>query len=503
MAKTSSGCKNLKLKLMKSKVTIIIAALALMGCNKNTEVSQEPVHSQEGVFATAMDFTGFTKTVIDGDGQFSWKEGDVIGVVPADNQTVQSNYTIAEISANPKSARFDGGAWALKEGKDYIAYYPYQSVVLTSDGQATLSFTGQTQAGKNDTGHIGAYDYMYAEKVSPSEGNAIFTFKHKISLVRIVLTVPETATYTKLTFSCTDAVFAESATMAIADGSLALGTKRKSISLGLDNLSLSKGEELVAWLSVCPNDFGKEETFTAILAGSDNKTYHFNFDKTLSGFSAGSAYAFAGDLIVFEDDFEWINPFALTSNAGDSVGTNNPSATSPNVYTSVTGFVTEFNNRGYDYFWSKQDDTEWHASNDNNANVLYINQNYLKFGKTSYNAGLILPALDKLDKKSDVVIEFDFCFQITGGLVLDTFNLQVESSNGTFDATGSNVSEDLRSAQPGTESRLEWQHAKVVLKDANASTVLRIRPEFTDPYKSETTTKCNRFFLDNIRITRR
>lgn len=207
--------------------------------------------------------------------------------------------------------------------------------------------------------------------------------------------------------------------------------------------------------------------------------------------------------VVFEDDFEWIDPYAVGSKAGDSVGTNNPSATSPNVYSSVTEFVTEFNKRGYDYFWGKQDDVNWHASNDNNAKVLYINQNYLKFGKTSYNAGIILPSLGDLSEKSDVVIEFDFCFQITGGFVLDTFNLQVESSNGAFEATGSKVSENIRTAQPGTESKLEWQHAKIVLKDADASTVLKIRPEFSDPYKSETTTKCNRWFLDNIKITRK
>lgn len=207
--------------------------------------------------------------------------------------------------------------------------------------------------------------------------------------------------------------------------------------------------------------------------------------------------------VVFEDDFEWIEPYAVASKAGDSVGTNNPSATSPNVYGSVTEFVTEFNNRGYDYIWATQNDTDWHASTDNNPKVLYINQNYLKFGKTSYNAGVTLPSLGELSGKSEVVIEFDFCFQITTKLILDEFNLVVESSNGAFAATGAKVSEIITTAQPATESKLEWQHAKVVLKDADASTVLKIRPEFADPYKSVTTTKCNRWFLDNIKITRK
>lgn len=487
---------------MKSKVTIIIAALALMGCNKNAEVSQEPVHSQEGVFATAMDFTGFTKTVIDGDGQFSWKEGDVIGVVPADNQTVQSNYTIAEISANPKSARFDGGAWALKEGKDYIAYYPYQSVVLTSDGQATLSFTGQTQAGKNDTGHIGAYDYMYAEKVSPSEGNAIFTFKHKISLVKITLPVPETATYTKLTFSCTDAVFAESATMAIADGNLTLGKKSKSISLGLDNLSLDKGEELVAWLSVCPNDFGAEKSFTATLADSNSQTLRYEFDKKLSGFVAGKAYGFGGtyDSVIFDDNFGWLSSIIENASKTCADFVNG-------VYLDLAARITDGNSNSLNIYTELGKDNvapklaeHNYADANSSKQVIYAQGSsanpYLKFCKGDTQTALIVSPFTR--SYSEVELSLDWAIHMTNS-ALDAVHLQFKiEGEGTIVGGSGNKSEAFT---PGMTAVADpfWTNVKIRIQNVTKDTKIYIssKEAFDASYAASGQ---HRFYIDNLRI---
>lgn len=73
-------------------------------------------------------------------------------VCPMDNQTVQTQYSVKEIGTDPRQATFDGGAWCLKENREYAAYYPYwaeTSVVSVS----SLAFTFE---GQNQTGNVGA-----------------------------------------------------------------------------------------------------------------------------------------------------------------------------------------------------------------------------------------------------------------------------------------------------------------------------------------------------------
>lgn len=491
---------------MKNKVTIIIAALALICCNKNAEVPQDQVSSQDGVFATAQDFTGTTKTAVDESGKFSWVENDVIGVVPADNQTVQSNYTIKNISeSDPRHASFDGGAWALKEGKEYIAYYPYQSVVLTSNGNAELAFSGQTQDGNNNRDHIGSYDYMWAEKVAPSEGSATFRFTHKISLVRITLPVPETATYTKLTFSCTDAVFAESATMTIADGSLALGTKRKSISLGLDNLSLSKGEELVVWLSVCPNDFDAEKSFTATLADSNSQTLRYEFDKKLSGFVAGKAYGFGGtyDSVIFDDNFGWISPVIEDAGA-------NPCADFVNgEYATLSDRITYSNSNSrniYTTLWkdnvaSKLAEHKYADAN-SNAQTIYAQGTsanpYLKFCKGNTQTALIVSPFTR--SYSEVELSLDWAIHMTNS-ALDGVHLQFMIMGGGSIVDGSGNKSAAIASGMTTVADPFWTNVKIRIQNVTKNTKIYISSkEAFDATTIYEASGQHRFYIDNLHI---
>ena len=40
---------------------------------------------------------------------------------------------------------FDGGVWALKEGKEYAAYYPFNEQIARSGDNLEFSFLGQPQ----------------------------------------------------------------------------------------------------------------------------------------------------------------------------------------------------------------------------------------------------------------------------------------------------------------------------------------------------------------------
>ena len=129
------------------------------------------------------------------------------------------------------------------------------------------------------------------------------------------------------------------------------------------------------------------------------------------------------EIIYFADDFEWFADLALTEGAGDAVGTDDPGATAPNVWKMGTSgdFFSRFNERGYQYLYSKVGMTEFESgpAQEPNSKVgkdgsLYIQSNYLKFGQTSYNGALRLPALSAIQGQVNIVIDFDWCWQVTG-----------------------------------------------------------------------------------------
>lgn len=209
---------------------------------------------------------------------------------------------------------------------------------------------------------------------------------------------------------------------------------------------------------------------------------------------------------VYEDDFEWLAPFSESLGASDSVADDNPSGSAPNVFTCAQAaeLVAAFTEKGYGYFFSKKGDTEFTYDLTNNPNVLYIQKNYLKFGKSDYSAGIILPALSALKSASDITVEFDWCWQVTGSYNADIMTLQLDVKNGGTFENNDVVSEELSSTQ-STESKsshLAWQHATVKVKGATAKTVLQIRPTNPDPYVSNPDRGQNRWYLDNIKITK-
>ena len=216
--------------------------------------------------------------------------------------------------------------------------------------------------------------------------------------------------------------------------------------------------------------------------------------------------------VVFEEDFEWIAPMAEADAAGDAVATDDPGATAPNVWkmTSSADFFAKFNELGYKYLYSKVGDTafaEGPAQEPNTAvgkeGSLYIQKNYLKFGQTSYSGALVLPALSKIKGTASVAVEFDWCWQVTGGFKPDIMTLSVDASVGKFAESGGATSANLESTQStvDAESHLAWQHVSIVLEGATAETVLTIRPTNADPDVQNAARHQNRWYLDNIKVT--
>lgn len=210
---------------------------------------------------------------------------------------------------------------------------------------------------------------------------------------------------------------------------------------------------------------------------------------------AGGGGGIPAGTIVFEDDFEWLEPYATAANAPDDV-TNNSVGSSPNIFTTdaLKPILAELQTKGYGFIWGGKN-LEWSTAVPESANgyTLYLQKNYLKFGKSDYSSGLILPALTALTSAANVELTFDWCWCMTGKSKPDIMTLTAAVAGGE--------STELTSAQPTAEdqTKLEWQHASVTINGATAETRITLRPTNSDPYVSNTRGQ-NRWYLDNIKI---
>ncbi len=208
--------------------------------------------------------------------------------------------------------------------------------------------------------------------------------------------------------------------------------------------------------------------------------------------------------VYFQDDFEWLAPW--TASAPDDIAANTVGS-SKNIFTTadLAGALAEFQTRGYGYIWGWKDQ-QWSDGipDSGNKQTMYVMKNYLKFGKTDYNSGIILPALSAIEGTADVDLTFDWCWCMTGGKKPDVMTLTVTvSGGGTIATTGTETSPNIESSQPteGDQTVLEWQHASVRILGATSSTRITIRPTNYDPTVSNSARRQNRWYLDNITVT--
>ena len=113
-----------------------------------------------------------------GNYNFVWNADEVIGIFPSNGY--QEPFEIPSSQASQGKVTFDGGDWALKSGRVYAAYYPFDKKNFDSKEMKTqiaVSYKGQKQVG--EAYGVGAYDFLYTPWVeAPSTGSLDFTFKH-------------------------------------------------------------------------------------------------------------------------------------------------------------------------------------------------------------------------------------------------------------------------------------------------------------------------------------
>lgn len=324
---------------MKKIIILFVAALvAIVSCKTELEESVTEESGTgffisgdgESVLAVGEDFVMAdpeTKTTITQSGSnppaFAWKEGDVIGVIPMDNETVQSNYKISEISEDPSLARFDGGVWALKKGKEYAAYYPFRKDAVISNESIRFSFLGQTQSANGSLAHLGDYDYMYAGSVVPDDGLVKFHFTHKISLVRLQLTVPEAGTYKKVILGSSENWFSETTSMKLSDGTMTDSDIIKTATINLDDIEVEKDGVLTVWFAMRPTTVLNGKAITVDVYSSSS---HYGGEISIaSDITEAKAYSYSA-ILQTSNSPEYVDLGLSVMWATCNVGADGPSS---------------------------------------------------------------------------------------------------------------------------------------------------------------------------------
>ena len=202
-----------------------------------------------------------------------------------------------------------------------------------------------------------------------------------------------------------------------------------------------------------------------------------NFEKTIT-----VVQSVAGT--VWSDDFEWLKPWADASGVEQTVETDNLGATATGLgsceYNGVSA-LQALTAIGYELIYS------------GSSLRTYLQPNYLKFGRTGDQGGIVLPT-NVLYPSGAYELTFDWCPMRQGSGKLDPVNLIVVVNNG-----GSEQTFEVPTHGWENGHRLEWIHASVDLSSAtiNENTTITIKQ------KEWGVGTANRWFLDNVKIVKK
>jgi len=268
---------------------------------------------------------------------------------------------------------------------------------------------------------------------------------------------------------------------------------------------------------------------SAITVGeSVNKVYMVDADSSLgiselgghkvkvTGFFAGQAAPVVNiipveiedlglnEVVFFFDDFTWLEPWVAVGNGkgrcADQVGSANNGGNCPQMQSCIVDGVSAYDamiDKGYDFIFAGHP-TKCKVGEGPKQST-YLQDTYIKLGKTGYHPGLVLPALEGVSSGDDLLLTFDWCPMITGAGNFDKTQIVVIVKNG---------SEEVQVAVPPhtlvNKGAMEWQHASISLAgikvDANSRIIIRNIDEQYPNDPDSDDPSLTRFFLDNIKV---
>lgn len=218
----------------------------------------------------------------------------------------------------------------------------------------------------------------------------------------------------------------------------------------------------------------------------------------VSGFFAGVASPYVrinmsdiedlgeAQIIYWSEDFEWLNPYAEASGAGRTVETNDLEATAPQIVNAKlsdgSSALDALLAKGYEFL---------RVTTKTEGECIYLQQNYLKFGKTSYQAGIRFPSIDNIPSGAKVLLSFDWCPMRQASGKIDPVNLILIVRNGDNEVTFEIPTHDWPNGH-----RLEWITETIELTGVTINKDTQITLRQTQ-WPAAT---ANRWFLDNIKF---
>lgn len=244
---------------------------------------------------------------------------------------------------------------------------------------------------------------------------------------------------------------------------------------------------------------------------------------TLLFAAAFSIYAQDQKYVVFQDNFDWLLPWANALNAngkacGDAVGTNNTNADETviryinNITIDVDGTNVKANDKitemGYTLIGKTREGGNTSIPNcialqremdgDNAAGVYFL------FGRPKSSRGFQTPELTNAGEGiSGFTVSFDWTPNRQTNGTFDVTHLAVYITNGEVDGTVANGTRvDIESPEAEKDSEMKWYHAEAKFTATLLGTdKISIRPGANQwPSTNNTNDNC-RYFFKNLKIT--
>lgn len=198
------------------------------------------------------------------------------------------------------------------------------------------------------------------------------------------------------------------------------------------------------------------------------------------------------EVIYFSDDFEWLKPWATNSGAGKTVE-NDGTGEAPQIYNAKDEAGTTADAALLEHGYGLEE-IPGHA--------IYLQDCYLKFGKTDYQGGITLPSVETIPTGENVTLSFDWAPMVGSTRKFDPVEVIVSVTNG----------EDVVELTPLTHSfenevsTLSWLHADIKLDGIkiNKDTRISIKSNrWGESSKNNGGAKVYlRWFIDNIKLTK-
>ena len=252
---------------MKKSTLFLGALLGMFVFNACDNEIPEPTNNkqQEGAhdhFFTVKDYDWEdeeeeSRTNVTPNGVFTWAAGDTIGILPQEGSQIY--FAINPEDAGKDKASFNGGAWGLKPGSEYAAYYPFVQDIMLDRTKVPVDFTGQVIAGKT-TAKLGNFDYMAAKPTPTNDlGGVAWSFNHLGVMCRLTFSVPTPGEVSQIILTCPQPVFPVKGFIDLTQENIGISYTQEDLSRSFhvrveDLVTTEENEEVTVYFMMAPVD---------------------------------------------------------------------------------------------------------------------------------------------------------------------------------------------------------------------------------------------------------